>query len=163
MLFGHSGGGSGNARRCCPNICGLGNPGGVNALSRLPAANCKVQRTVSRSEPATMYTEDQLQQYFRHIGFAPGKYKNGSLDLLAALQRHHLARVPFENVSLHYSTHRLLSLDLQDLFDKIVHNSRGGYCMELNAFLGAVLRSLGFTLISAGARVKTAGSGYTGW
>ena len=101
-----------------------------------------------------MYTEAQLQQYFRHISFDPDKHGAGSLDYLAALQRAHLARVPFESVSLHYSKTRLLSLDLDDLFDKIVGNSRGGYCMEVNAFFGAVLRSLGFTVLSAGARVR---------
>lgn len=101
-----------------------------------------------------MYTEAQLQQYFTHISFDPTQHERGTLDYLAALQRAHLARVPFESVSLHYSKTRLLSLDLDDLFDKIVARSRGGYCMEVNAFFGAVLRSLGFTVLSGGGRVR---------
>jgi arylamine N-acetyltransferase len=55
-----------------------------------------------------------------------------------------------------------LSLDPEDLFRKIVENGRGGYCMEVSAFFGTVLRSLGFRLYSAGARVKGP-SGYKGW
>jgi arylamine N-acetyltransferase len=65
-------------------------------------------------------------------------------------------------VSLHYSTHRTLSLDLDDLFDKVVVRSHGGYCMELNAFFGGILRALGFTVCSVGGRVRV-GERYTGW
>lgn len=39
---------------------------------------------------------------------------------------------------------------------------RGGYCMENNCFFGTVLRSIGFDVYSAGARVKSP-SGYGGW
>ncbi|OIW25441.1 cysteine proteinase [Coniochaeta ligniaria NRRL 30616] len=112
----------------------------------------------------SVYTEAQLGQYFDHIAFprtVPNQAEN-TLDFLAELQKRNLTRVPFESVSLHYSRRRLLSLDPEDLFAKIVTNSRGGYCMEVNAFFGTVLRSLGFTLISAGARVNGR-SGYKGW
>jgi arylamine N-acetyltransferase len=76
--------------------------------------------------------------------------------------------VPFENLSLHYSQTHLLSLDPEDLFVKIVDRKRGGYCMENNAFFGAVLRSLGYDLINAGARIADAvvgktGDGFEGW
>lgn len=108
-----------------------------------------------------MYTEVQLDQYFRHIGFSNNDDRN-TLARLAELQKRHLARVPFENITLHYSKHRRLSLDPDDLFQKIVHDSRGGYCMEVNTFFAAVLRSLGYTLISAGGRVR-APDGLTGW
>ena len=109
-----------------------------------------------------MYTEAQLNQYFEHIGYPRSRHAREPLTLLTELQKYHLARVPFESITLHYTYHRLLSLDLQDLFHKIVVNSRGGYCMEVNAFFGEVLRSLGFTLISAGGRVK-GDSGFGGW
>ncbi|KAB5518846.1 hypothetical protein GE09DRAFT_977942 [Coniochaeta sp. 2T2.1] len=111
-----------------------------------------------------MYTEDQLDQYLDHIGYPRSAHSHAenSLAFLAELQKRNLARVPFESVSLHYSRHRLLSLDPEDLYGKIVKNSRGGYCMEVNAFFGTVLRSLGFTLISVGARVNGR-TGYKGW
>lgn len=116
----------------------------------------------SHSATPIMYTEDQLDQYFEHIAYPRSRHAKDPLTLLHELQEHHLARVPFESITLHYSHHRLLSLDLQDLFEKIVRNSRGGYCMEVNAFFGAVLQSLGFTLINAGGRVK-GDSRFTGW
>lgn len=75
------------------------------------------------------------------------------LETLGKLVARQLATVPFESLSLHYSKTRLLSLDLDDLFDKIVVRHRGGYCMELNTFFGAILRSMGYRLYSVGARV----------
>lgn len=111
------------------------------------------------------YTEAQLEQYFNHINYPRRDHHihaTNSIEFLTELQKHNLARIPFESVSLHYSKHRLLSLDPEDLFQKIVGNSRGGYCMEANAFFATVLRSLGFTLISAGGRVKSE-HGFKGW
>lgn len=74
---------------------------------------------------------------------------------LALLQKHQLVQVPFENLTLHYSPHRQISLHPEQLFKKIIgdNNGRGGYCMENNGLFGMLLRSLGFKLFSAGARV----------
>lgn len=65
-----------------------------------------------------------------------------------------MATVPFENLALHYSPHHSITLDPDFLFDKIVERKRGGYCMENNCFFGTVLRTLGFTVVSIGARVS---------
>ncbi len=108
-----------------------------------------------------LYSSEQLGRYFEHIGHKP-RAGDVSLDCLAQLQMHHLARVPFESIALHYSKARLLSLDPEDLFIKIVERSRGGYCMEVNTFFATVLRTLGFSLISTGARVKGE-TEYRGW
>lgn len=113
------------------------------------------------------YTQDQLERYFRHIGYAPkdadAAAEKDDLGRLAMLQLRHMARVPFESLTLHYSKHHRLSLDLEDLFEKIVDKGRGGYCMEVNAFFGAVLRSLGYTVINVGGRVKAGDGEYKGW
>jgi arylamine N-acetyltransferase len=109
-----------------------------------------------------MFTPEQLSQYFTHISFPSSLPVSHSLAYLSELQKYHLATVPFENLTLHYSKHHLLSLDPQDLFNKIVVRRMGGYCMEINAFFGDVLRSLGFTVFSTGGRVKS-GKEYLGW
>ncbi|KAJ0108236.1 hypothetical protein J7T55_000201 [Diaporthe amygdali] len=100
------------------------------------------------------YSEEQLELYLKHINYPRSKHPADRLQLLTGLQRHHQARVPFDNIALHYSPTRLLSLDPQDLFHKIVTNSRGGYCMEVNELFATVLRTLGFRLYSSGGRVK---------
>jgi len=109
------------------------------------------------------YTPTQIETYLDHISFPKHKYpqptpqtvKNkAGLEYLSALQRYHLATVPFENLSLHYSQEKTLSLENEDLYQKIVGRKRGGYCMENNQFFATVLRSLQFEAVSTGARVN---------
>lgn len=110
------------------------------------------------------YTQGQLEAYFKHINFPPSAHppaSDGPLALLTALQTRQIGCVPFEAISLHYSKERKLYLDPDDLFEKIVRGGRGGYCMELNTFFGAVLRSMGFHVMATGGRVF-APYGWTG-
>ena len=122
------------------------------------------------------YAVDQISKYFKHISLpeesqdlshAPAKlhHPNNALRFLTQLQRRQIARVPFENLQLHYSRDHTISLDPGFLFDKLVERGHGGYCMENNCFFGTVLRSLGFRMFSAGARVNTQanGSGEDNW
>ena len=120
--------------------------------------------------PPVIYTPSQISQYLHHISL-PLKFANSKpdLQLLAALQRHHLASIPFENLALHYSPPpHTISLDPQAIYDKFIARHRGGYCMEQNLFFAHMLRGLGFTVYSAGARVRKREHGvpvgdYMGW
>ena len=85
------------------------------------------------------------------------EYHGPPLIALTALQEHHLAAVPFENLSLYCSQHNSTSLDNDSPDKKSVTNGREGYCMEKNCFFGTVLRSLGFEVFSTEARVCEAG------
>jgi arylamine N-acetyltransferase len=115
-----------------------------------------------------MYTPEQISQYLAHISFPSDIPTSNTLTYLTELQKYHLAAVPFENLTLHYSRCRQLSLDPQDLFEKVVDRRMGGYCMENNVFFATVLRSLGFTVFSTAGRVSFAtagipGGAYMGW
>lgn len=74
-----------------------------------------------------------------------------TLEALCALHRAHLLQVPFENLDIHLG--RALSLELPDLFDKVVDRRRGGYCYELNSLFAALLRTLGYEVSFLSARV----------
>ncbi|KAM5356821.1 hypothetical protein ACJ41O_003467 [Fusarium nematophilum] len=78
---------------------------------------------------------------------------NERLDYLRTLIRHHVRSIPFENVSLHYSWHRVIHVDPRHVFEKLVKQERGGYCMEQNTLLNGILRALGYDAYLAGARV----------
>lgn len=118
------------------------------------------------------YTQDQLSLYLDRLiipdarrEYDVAKLNNEeALSYLVYLQKQHLATIPFENLSLHYSTHHSITLHPQALFQKIIadDNGRGGYCMELNFLFGTLLHMLGFSLYSGGARVWM-GTGWTGW
>jgi len=70
---------------------------------------------------------------------------------LRALHHAHLTAVPFENLDIHRGVR--VSLDGDDLFDKIVRRERGGFCYELNGLFALLLEELGYTVTRAQARV----------
>lgn len=119
------------------------------------------------------YSATQLQDYFARIRL-PQKYlespllsdqsqaatKEHGLPFLEALTRFHTCEVPFENLELHYSAHKTITLNVDDLYTKIVTRRRGGRCMENNTFFATVLRSLGFEVRNCGGRVSRAMSPY---
>ena len=123
------------------------------------------------ADPAhrSSYSKEQLLKYFDRISLPEiyrthlvieGQYAipDEQLSFLANLKKYHLAAIPFENLELHYSPTKTVSLEPQYLFQKIVlrGHGRGGRCMETNCLFGTVLRSLGFDVYSAGARVNQA-------
>lgn len=91
---------------------------------------------------------------------ALARTKEHGLPLLQALTRYHACNVPFDNLVLHYSADKTVSLDQTDLYNKIVHRRLGGRCMENNSFFGTVLRSLGYEVRNCGGRVARAMSPY---
>lgn len=118
------------------------------------------------------YSEHQISAYLTYISFPTAKHPRvaisetrtaAGLEYLKLLQAYQLAAVPFENLSLHYSPERTISIDKDDLFEKIIGlkktesgSGRGGYCMENNLFFGTVLKTLGYEVVPIGARVYAA-------
>lgn len=112
-----------------------------------------------------------VDEYFTHIDL-PLEFRrdqNPELDLnfLAAIQAHHITRIPYENVALHYSHDPSVSLNVLDIYHKIVKKGRGGYCIENNILLYHVLDTVGFQVYLTGARlhrdVSSATPGWSGW
>jgi len=81
-----------------------------------------------------------VNQYLDRIGYT-GPIVN-SAYMLARLQEQHVHTVPYENLDI--LNQIPLSLDIPDLYDKIVNRHRGGYCFELNALFGWLLQELGY-------------------
>lgn len=126
------------------------------------------------SEGFTLNPE-QINAYLVRIGHPKPNLEDASsanhygLGLLASLQRQHLASVPFENLSVHFSANDYsVSLDPEEVYAKIVTRRRGGYCVENNLLFGILLRSFGFTVYSTAGRVSNdvmhiPGGGFSGW
>ena len=77
--------------------------------------------------------------------------EKSTMSFLSQLQEHHLLTVPFENLDIHQGIK--IVLDGNRMYEKIVVNGRGGFCYELNGLFCWLLRSLGFTVSMASARV----------
>lgn len=97
---------------------------------------------------ATVAGAHSVQRYLDRIGFTG--QAQPCPETLARLQQQHLLTVPYENLDIVQG--RPLSLDIADLYDKIVVHRRGGYCFELNALFAWLLQELGFSVTSYFAR-----------
>ena len=84
-----------------------------------------------------------VNDYLRRIGFKG----DTSIDYktLARLQYLHLHNVPYENLDI--LNKKKISMDIPDIYEKIVVHNRGGYCFELNGLFGWLLSEIGFDVV----------------
>lgn len=102
---------------------------------------------MNENAPGTL---PDVQAYLKRIGLA--RAESPTRAFLDELLYAHQVSVPFENLDV-YELHRNVSLEVPDLFDKIVARKRGGYCFELNGLFFALLQALGFDTWPCAARV----------
>ena len=106
-----------------------------------------------------------MKEYLKRIGFVgdgvldvpPTKPKYADVPpikpdyvTLSELQYKHFLNVPYENLDILRNIP--LSLEIKDLYEKIVVNKRGGYCFELNALFNWLLCEIGFKTTNYFAR-----------
>ncbi|KDO31077.1 hypothetical protein SPRG_19600 [Saprolegnia parasitica CBS 223.65] len=105
-----------------------------------------------------------LDAYLARIGLTRDALTaDVSLTQLATIVTHHGRAIPFENLAgcgvfpiAHATNGEVVSLQLDNIVQKLVHDKRGGYCFEQNGLLAAVLRSLGYVVATHSARVVMA-------
>lgn len=99
-------------------------------------------------------TDAQVRGYLERLGICPekGKLPEPDLAFLNRLVEAHQKNVPFENLDV-YREKLPISLEVSDLYNKIVANRRGGYCFELNGLFVCLLRTLGYDAWSCGCRI----------
>ncbi len=88
-------------------------------------------------------TDTQALQQMAEAYIADLELPNSrDMDFLQQLQSKHIARYSFNSLAVVLGQD--ISLDIQDIFNKIVGKRRGGYCFEHNKLVLAVLQELGF-------------------
>lgn len=87
-----------------------------------------------------------------------GDHGENALEALTTLQQYHMAAVPFENLELHYSSHRSLPQETELVFENVVIRRRGGTCPQVHQLFVALLRSLGFQAYCTGGRLNAPAS-----
>lgn len=90
-----------------------------------------------------------LDAYLARIGYTGTRQPD--LATLCAVHRAHLTAIPYENLDIHLG--RVVSMDPAQVFDKLVHRGRGGWCYEMNMTLAWALRELGFNVTMVAAAV----------
>lgn len=91
-----------------------------------------------------MLTEEQVKKYLKRIKMSYPL--EATLENLHKLQLNHLKYIPYENLSILYG--EPISLDGQDLYEKIIVNERGGFCFETNALYQWLLKAIGYQVTS---------------
>lgn len=89
-----------------------------------------------------------LPDYLNRIGYSGDMSPNHVT--LTALMSHQLQSVPFENTTVQAGN--IPSLIPEDIYTKIVTDTRGGYCYEVNGLFAMALTAVGFEWYFAGAR-----------
>lgn len=100
----------------------------------------------------------QLQTYFERIQYAGSLEANR--ETLRQLHRAHLQAIPYENLDIHLG--QQLTLNLPQIYDKIVRNQRGGWCYEMNGLFAWALEELGFAVTMLGSTVGATTQGEEG-
>jgi len=119
------------------------------------------------------YTNEQIVQYLRTIGYYPNPDSLTSKDAdsliekfdptlanLEKLVRRHLISFPFENLVLHYSSERKVDVSSQGVFNRAVSTGKGfgSYCFGQNTLFKGILRGLKYRVYGCGARVNSTSS-----
>ncbi len=99
--------------------------------------------------PHNSFTEAQTMQYLNRLGFE--EKPRVSLDTLRLLLSRHQQTIPFENLDC--MAQKKLSLSPDALAAKITEKPRGGIGLEINSAFYFLLKSLGFNVISAAAKL----------
>lgn len=90
-----------------------------------------------------------LAGYLARIGH--GAPVLADLATLRAIHRAHAASIPYENLDIQMGLP--ISIELDQIFAKLVGRRRGGYCFEQNLLFFAALKSVGFDVSRRMARV----------
>ncbi|MEA5085230.1 MAG: arylamine N-acetyltransferase [Lachnospiraceae bacterium] len=86
---------------------------------------------------------EQVEQYFERLGIIYSKDEwRPTENNLKRLQNIHIAKIPYENLSI--LIHEPISLNGNDLYEKIIVKKRGGYCFEVNGLFTHLLKALGY-------------------
>ncbi len=96
--------------------------------------------------------QEQLTGYLKRLGISGPEEVQPTRAWLDRLVELHQKRIPFEDIDV-YQQKLPISLDVSDLYDKIISRNRGGYCYELNGLFIALLQSLHFDAWSCFCRV----------
>lgn len=99
-----------------------------------------------------MYFPGQMNlgEYLKRIGFH-GSVDKPDLATLKLIHKHHVWSIPFENLNIHCG--ESITMDIEVIFNKIVRNNRGGWCLENNFLFGWVLREMGYDTTMLASKV----------
>lgn len=79
--------------------------------------------------------------------------KTPSLKFLNEIITAHQRTISFNNLAVFFNPGKILNLELEPLFEKVILRGEGGYCFENNKVFYYLLKNLGFEVEAKAARV----------
>ncbi|WP_458645581.1 arylamine N-acetyltransferase family protein [Staphylococcus pseudintermedius] len=98
-----------------------------------------------------------IQKVDQKIEIDAQKLSVNRVEALNEYMYQFMHHIPFENISVQNGVE--ISTDLNELFEKIVEQSRGGFCYELNTFFAAYIEAKGYETQYLSATVHTPDGG----
>lgn len=89
-----------------------------------------------------------VDDYLKRINYSGAI--NPDVETLTNVMRAQLHSIPFENLDVQAG--KIVSMVPEDIVNKIVYSTRGGYCYEVNGLFTMALGALGFCFDIIGAR-----------
>lgn len=93
-----------------------------------------------------------IQVIEHYLNIDSSKYHEPSLEALNYYIKRYMLTVPFENINVQNGMP--VSVEINDLYDKLINQHRGGFCYEMNHFFGTYLEEKGFTVYRISATVE---------
>lgn len=124
-------------------------------LSRLKFLYLCLQFTYSLETGGGM--EMNIAKLEDYLEIDSNHYDEPSVEALNYYATRFMLTVPFENIDVQNG--KPISIDIDALFNKIVHDKRGGFCYELNSFFKAYLLQKGFNPQLMSATIHTPNGG----
>lgn len=94
-----------------------------------------------------------IQKFEEYLKIDSKNYNQINLETLNHYITRYMYTVPFENISV--QNQQPISVNIDDLYEKIVINHRGGFCYEMNTIFQFYLEQKGFNITCASATIHT--------
>jgi len=94
----------------------------------------------------------EIEKILERINVDGSKKYEPTLKTLQLLQKQYILNVPYEN--LDFVLNREFSVNIFDIYEKIVNDNRGGICYESNTLFIYLLQTLGFSAHLIFAKVE---------
>lgn len=98
-----------------------------------------------------------IKEFENYLNIDTSRYKNPTLEALNYYTEQYMLTVPFENIDVQNGVR--ISVEVDDIYNKIVNRNRGGYCYEMNILFQAYLITKGFNARISSATIHTPNGG----
>ncbi|HLR66971.1 MAG TPA: arylamine N-acetyltransferase [Virgibacillus sp.] len=100
-----------------------------------------------------------IQQFESYLQINTEQFHGIDVETLNHYLERYMLTVPFENIDV--QNQKPISVAIDDLYDKIVHHQRGGFCYEMNRIFQYYLNIKGFDAHLVSATIHTPNGGWS--